>query len=182
MPIKPQFLKRKESRSGSNRGPSAHQPIALPLGHTGSHSVRTRAQGDAGRSWGDSPQDVAAKTSYFFTSANCREGLQTNLRQGQWHGRDCSNYKSYHLARLSVSVKINLKLFFLAFTPKCKVRYLHFNLTKKQSMYTFSLFFLSCLLFQLHLAHLNHLESICDHVHGYSFCPGYYSCIFMILK
>ena len=33
---KPQFLKRKESRSGSNRGPSAYQPTALPLGHTGS--------------------------------------------------------------------------------------------------------------------------------------------------
>ena len=33
---KPQFLKRKESRSGSNRGPSAYQHRALPLGHTGS--------------------------------------------------------------------------------------------------------------------------------------------------
>ena len=32
----PQFLKRKESRSGSNRGPSADQPSALPPGHTGS--------------------------------------------------------------------------------------------------------------------------------------------------
>ena len=30
------FLKRKESRSGSNRGPSAYQSSALPLGHTGS--------------------------------------------------------------------------------------------------------------------------------------------------
>ena len=36
---KPPFLKRKESRSGSNRGPSAYQPSALPLGHTGSHEV-----------------------------------------------------------------------------------------------------------------------------------------------
>ena len=35
---KPQFLKRKESRSGSNRGPSAYQPSALPLGHTGSRT------------------------------------------------------------------------------------------------------------------------------------------------
>ena len=32
----PQFLKTKESRSGSNRGPSAYQPSALPLGHTAS--------------------------------------------------------------------------------------------------------------------------------------------------
>ena len=32
---KPHILKRKESRSGSNRGPSAYQPSALPLGHTG---------------------------------------------------------------------------------------------------------------------------------------------------
>ena len=32
---KPQFLKREENRSGSNRGPSAYQPSALPLGHTG---------------------------------------------------------------------------------------------------------------------------------------------------
>ena len=31
-----QFLKRKQSRSGSNRGPSAYQPSALPLGNTGS--------------------------------------------------------------------------------------------------------------------------------------------------
>ena len=29
--------KRKENRSGSNQGPSAYQPSALPLGHTGSH-------------------------------------------------------------------------------------------------------------------------------------------------
>ena len=36
---KPQFLKRKESRSGSNLGPSAYQPSALPLGHTGSSVV-----------------------------------------------------------------------------------------------------------------------------------------------
>ena len=28
-----------------------------------------------------SPQAVAVKTSYFFASANCREGLQTNIRQ-----------------------------------------------------------------------------------------------------
>ena len=34
---RPQFLKRKESRSGSNRGPSAYQLRALPLGHSGSH-------------------------------------------------------------------------------------------------------------------------------------------------
>ena len=33
---KPQFLKGKESLSGSNRGPSAYQPCALPLGHTAS--------------------------------------------------------------------------------------------------------------------------------------------------
>ena len=33
---KPPILKRKESRSGSNRSPSAYQPSALPLGHTGS--------------------------------------------------------------------------------------------------------------------------------------------------
>ena len=35
---KPNFLKRKESRSGSNRGPSAYPPSALPLGHTGSRN------------------------------------------------------------------------------------------------------------------------------------------------
>ena len=33
---KPQVLKRKESRSGSNRCPSAYQLSVLPLGHTGS--------------------------------------------------------------------------------------------------------------------------------------------------
>ena len=33
---KPQFWKRKESQNGSNRGPSAYKPSALPLGHTGS--------------------------------------------------------------------------------------------------------------------------------------------------
>ena len=35
---KPQFLKRKESRSGSHSGPSVCQHSALPLGHTGSRS------------------------------------------------------------------------------------------------------------------------------------------------
>ena len=38
---KSQLLKRKESRSGSNRGPSAYQPSALPLSHTGSHRTET---------------------------------------------------------------------------------------------------------------------------------------------
>ena len=33
---KPQFLKRKESQSRLNRGPSAYQPSTVPLGHTGS--------------------------------------------------------------------------------------------------------------------------------------------------
>ena len=33
---KPQFLKKKESRSGLYQGPSAYQPSAIPLGHTGS--------------------------------------------------------------------------------------------------------------------------------------------------
>ena len=33
---KPQILKRKESRSGSNPGPSSYQPSALPLGQSGS--------------------------------------------------------------------------------------------------------------------------------------------------
>ena len=36
MSINHNFFKRKESRSGSNRGPSAYQPSALPLGHIGS--------------------------------------------------------------------------------------------------------------------------------------------------
>ena len=36
------FFKRKESRSGSNRGPSAYQPGALPLGHTGSRPLKCR--------------------------------------------------------------------------------------------------------------------------------------------
>ena len=36
----PQFFKTRESRSGSNRGPSAYQPCVLPLGHTGSLSVK----------------------------------------------------------------------------------------------------------------------------------------------
>ena len=37
---KPQFLKRKESRSGWNRGSSAYQPSAVPRGHTGSQERR----------------------------------------------------------------------------------------------------------------------------------------------
>ena len=39
---KPQCLKRKESWSRSNRGPSAYQPSALPLGHTGSRKILER--------------------------------------------------------------------------------------------------------------------------------------------
>ena len=41
---KPQFLKRKDSRSGSNRGPSAYHHSALPLGHTGSCVFRVGQQ------------------------------------------------------------------------------------------------------------------------------------------
>ena len=41
---KPQFLKTKESRNGSNRGPSAYQPSALPLGHTGSQKEEEEDQ------------------------------------------------------------------------------------------------------------------------------------------
>ena len=37
---KPQFLKRTESRSGSNQGPFASQPSALRLGHTRSQVIR----------------------------------------------------------------------------------------------------------------------------------------------
>ena len=33
------FLKRKRAEAVSNRGPSAYQPNALPLGQTGSHVV-----------------------------------------------------------------------------------------------------------------------------------------------
>ena len=36
---RPQFLKRKESRSGLEPSPSAYQPNALPLGHTGSRGL-----------------------------------------------------------------------------------------------------------------------------------------------
>ena len=39
------FLKRKESRGGSNRGPSAYQSNALPLGQTGSPGSKTQGTG-----------------------------------------------------------------------------------------------------------------------------------------
>ena len=39
---KAQFSKRKEIWSGSKQGPSAYQPSALPLGHTGSQSYALR--------------------------------------------------------------------------------------------------------------------------------------------
>ena len=35
---RPQLLKTKRAEADSNRGPSAYQPNALPLGHTGSRS------------------------------------------------------------------------------------------------------------------------------------------------
>ena len=41
---KPQVLKSKESRNGSNRGPSACHHSALPLGHTGSRLKDTIAR------------------------------------------------------------------------------------------------------------------------------------------
>ena len=40
---KPQFSKRKESRSGSNRGPSVYQPSALPLGDAGYYIPHSEA-------------------------------------------------------------------------------------------------------------------------------------------
>ena len=55
---KPQFLKRKESRRGSNRGPHAYQHSALPLSHTGSRVPRATSWAltyigpwDSGRWW-----------------------------------------------------------------------------------------------------------------------------------
>ena len=99
------------------------------------------------------------------------------------HGRDCLNHKIYHLARLSVLVKINLELFPLALKPICKVRYLHCHLTKKVITCThFLQFFLSFCYSKCTWLMEIILESMCNQVHGFSFCPGYYSCIFMILK
>ena len=88
------------------------------------------------------------------------------------HGRKCSNHKSCHLARLSVLVKINLKLFPLALTPKCKVRYRHCNLTKSNHMHTCSLFFLSVYHSKCTWLIWIILENMCDQVHGYSFALG----------
>ena len=47
------FLKRKESRSGWNRGPSAYPPSALPLGHTGSHWLWLGSAGERSSPWHD---------------------------------------------------------------------------------------------------------------------------------
>ena len=41
-------MKRKESRSGSNRDPSAYQPSALPLGHTGLRLTSRCNEGNMG--------------------------------------------------------------------------------------------------------------------------------------
>ena len=64
---KPQFLKkRKECRSGSNRGPSAYQPRALPLGHTGSQGyvllfIDVAGEGGGGQGgWGSCDGDTEA--------------------------------------------------------------------------------------------------------------------------
>ena len=75
---KPPFLKRKESRSGSNRGPSAYQPSALPLGHTGSRVywsvpvdfiLNLEEEKELGRGWG-------------FVSGYWRDGLTRGTLSG----------------------------------------------------------------------------------------------------
>ena len=45
------FLKRKESRSGSNLGPFSYQPSALPLGHTGWPLLHTARLGVVCHTW-----------------------------------------------------------------------------------------------------------------------------------
>ena len=45
---KPPFCKRKERRSGSNRSPSAYQPSAVPLGHTGSQTQSVHEERNMG--------------------------------------------------------------------------------------------------------------------------------------
>ena len=59
---KPQFFfKRKESRSGSNRGPSAYQPSALPLGHTGSRKKKKKKQKKKKKKKGEEEEEEEKK-------------------------------------------------------------------------------------------------------------------------
>ena len=62
---KPQFFeeKRKESRSGSNQGPSAYQPSALPPGHTGSRKKNTELKRSPFKAWNRS---VYCHTYYAY--------------------------------------------------------------------------------------------------------------------
>ena len=67
---KPQFLKRKESRSGSNQSPSAYQPCALPLGHTSSHD----------RDNGDSHKNTQSATQTRLADRNAKPAPCVGIR------------------------------------------------------------------------------------------------------
>ena len=72
---KPHFFKKKESRSGSNRGPSGYQPSsALPLGHTGSLVQESLVAGFIIQRVSQPATNfrLALKASYRLTSAECQ--------------------------------------------------------------------------------------------------------------
>ena len=66
----PQFLKRNENRSGSNRGRSAYQPCALPLGHTSSHD----------RDNGDSHKNTQSATQTRLADRNAKPAPCVGIR------------------------------------------------------------------------------------------------------
>ena len=80
---KPHILKRKESRCGSNGDPSAHQPCALPLGHTGSQAPRLK------RHLSQSAEGTLISTPTWYPTA----GLEV---QRVWPGVTCGREVFIH--------------------------------------------------------------------------------------
>ena len=122
---KPHFLERKESRSGSNRGPSAYQPSALPLGHTGSQkmtALRARVSTDSTKFLKDhhdhhqslNRDDRWGTTDDFATSFLLFSLFSTAL----W---DLPNSRPVHSLMLSFHLFLCLPCLLSPFTVPCKM-------------------------------------------------------------
>ena len=97
---KPQFLKRKESRSGSNRGPFAYLPSVQPIGQTGSHfnlsvllfngEVLVQRRTRDRKIVSSSPDRRGGRIFFFGVNFPCWPlfGIRSTFVLPQWHVKD----------------------------------------------------------------------------------------------
>ena len=96
---RPQLLKRKESRSGFNRDPSAYQPDALPLGQTGSPRgiwVSSWALSMGNRKWGGGGGGGGRHPAVFISVPACVLTSDT-LKSWKYNCKCCHFEPSSHI-------------------------------------------------------------------------------------